>query len=126
MGTKGTTNRQRIVEAADRLFYVRGYNQTSFSDISDATGLPRGNYDVLISGGSYLSKLISVDLSTGTVTLPSPVLPRSDSSARLPDGVFRLADGAGDCSSQSSLSMVIENFAGAVRRLASSHSCAAT
>lgn len=44
MGTKGTTNRQRIVEAADRLFYVRGYNQTSFSDISDATGLPRGNF----------------------------------------------------------------------------------
>jgi TetR/AcrR family transcriptional regulator, transcriptional repressor for nem operon len=44
MGTKGSTNRQRIVEAADRLFYVRGYNQTSFSDISDATGLPRGNF----------------------------------------------------------------------------------
>jgi len=44
MGTKGTTNRQRIIEAADRLFYVRGYNQTSFSDISDATGLPRGNF----------------------------------------------------------------------------------
>lgn len=44
MGTKGNINRQRIVEAADRLFYVRGYNQTSFSDISDATGLPRGNF----------------------------------------------------------------------------------
>ena len=44
MGTKGTINRQRIVEAADQLFYVRGYNQTSFSDISDATGLPRGNF----------------------------------------------------------------------------------
>lgn len=44
MGTKGTINRQRIVEAADQLFYLRGYNQTSFSDISDATGLPRGNF----------------------------------------------------------------------------------
>lgn len=44
MGTKGITNRQRIVAAADQLFYVRGYNQTSFSDISDATGLPRGNF----------------------------------------------------------------------------------
>ncbi|MDQ1362453.1 MAG: TetR/AcrR family transcriptional regulator, transcriptional repressor for nem operon [Pseudomonadota bacterium] len=44
MATKGITNRQRIIEAADRLFYVRGYNRTSFSDISDATGLPRGNF----------------------------------------------------------------------------------
>ncbi len=44
MGTKGSANRQRIVEAADRLFYSRGYNQTSFSDISDETGIPRGNF----------------------------------------------------------------------------------
>jgi len=44
MGTKGDNNRQRIVEAADRLFYTRGYNQTSFRDISDVTGIPRGNF----------------------------------------------------------------------------------
>ena len=44
MGTKGSANRQRIVDAADRLFYSRGYNQTSFSDISDETGIPRGNF----------------------------------------------------------------------------------
>ncbi|HHJ35769.1 MAG TPA: TetR/AcrR family transcriptional regulator [Gammaproteobacteria bacterium] len=44
MGTKGDGNRQRIVEAADGLFYRHGYNQTSFQDISDATGIPRGNF----------------------------------------------------------------------------------
>ncbi|TNF39148.1 MAG: TetR/AcrR family transcriptional regulator [Gammaproteobacteria bacterium] len=44
MGVKGSANRQRIVEAADRLFYSRGYSQTSFSDISDETGIPRGNF----------------------------------------------------------------------------------
>lgn len=44
MGRKGENNRQRIVEAADRLFYHRGYNQTSFQDISDETGIPRGNF----------------------------------------------------------------------------------
>lgn len=44
MGTKGSANRQRIVDAADHLFYSRGYNQTSFSDISDVTGIPRGNF----------------------------------------------------------------------------------
>lgn len=44
MGTKGESNRQRIISAADDLFYRRGYNQTSFQDISDATGIPRGNF----------------------------------------------------------------------------------
>ena len=44
MGTKGSVNKQKIVQAADRLFYTRGYNQTSFSDISDETGIPRGNF----------------------------------------------------------------------------------
>lgn len=44
MGVKGTNNRLLILEAADRLFHVRGYNQTSFSDISDETGIPRGNF----------------------------------------------------------------------------------
>ena len=44
MGTKGENNRARIVEAADQLFYQRGYNQTSFSDIADITGIPRGNF----------------------------------------------------------------------------------
>ena len=44
MGTKGDGNRRRIIEAADQLFYKRGYNQTSFQDISEATGIPRGNF----------------------------------------------------------------------------------
>ncbi|MDH5612763.1 MAG: TetR/AcrR family transcriptional regulator [Gammaproteobacteria bacterium] len=44
MGNKGESNRQLIVKAADQLFYTRGYHQTSFRDISDATGIPRGNF----------------------------------------------------------------------------------
>ncbi len=44
MGSKGDSNRQRIVDAADELFYTRGYNQTSFRDIADVTGIPRGNF----------------------------------------------------------------------------------
>ena len=44
MGIKGEGNRQRIIDAANDLFYRRGYNQTSFQDISDATGIPRGNF----------------------------------------------------------------------------------
>jgi len=38
------TTRDRIVEAADELFYRRGYEHTSFSDIADAVGISRGNF----------------------------------------------------------------------------------
>lgn len=41
---QGEAVRQQIVEAANRLFYHRGYNQTSFSDIAQAAGIPRGNF----------------------------------------------------------------------------------
>jgi AcrR family transcriptional regulator len=36
--------RQQIMDAANQLFYHRGYNQTSFTDIAEAAGVPRGNF----------------------------------------------------------------------------------
>lgn len=44
MGTKGEANRQHIVDVADNLFYQKGYNQTSFTDIAEASEIPRGNF----------------------------------------------------------------------------------
>ncbi|HEB59801.1 MAG TPA: TetR/AcrR family transcriptional regulator [Gammaproteobacteria bacterium] len=44
MASRGDSNRQRIVEAADQLFYIKGFNHTSFSDIADAAGVARGNF----------------------------------------------------------------------------------
>jgi AcrR family transcriptional regulator len=41
---RASENRRRIIEAADQLFYVQGYNATSFSDIAREAGLPRGNF----------------------------------------------------------------------------------
>jgi len=38
------TTRDRIVEAADRLFYRQGYEHTSFSDIAAAVQISRGNF----------------------------------------------------------------------------------
>lgn len=35
--------RQQIVKAADQLFYQKGYNLCSFSDISTVSKIPRGN-----------------------------------------------------------------------------------
>ncbi len=37
------TTREQIIEAADRLFYQKGYDHTSFSDISAAVEISRGN-----------------------------------------------------------------------------------
>ncbi len=36
--------REHIVQAADRLFYERGYDSTSFADIAQAVGVSRGNF----------------------------------------------------------------------------------
>lgn len=38
------TTRDHIIEAADRLFYQRGYAYTSFADIADAVQISRGNF----------------------------------------------------------------------------------
>ena len=44
MSGKGEAQRQRIVAAADKLFYQHGYENTSFSDIADIVGISRGNF----------------------------------------------------------------------------------
>lgn len=36
--------RDHIIEAADQLFYQRGFEHTSFSDIADAVQISRGNF----------------------------------------------------------------------------------
>lgn len=43
-GVTKRTTRERIVETADRLFYERGYDHTSFTDISEAVRISRGNF----------------------------------------------------------------------------------
>lgn len=37
-------SRQKITEAADELFYARGFEATSLADIADVVGLSRGNF----------------------------------------------------------------------------------
>jgi AcrR family transcriptional regulator len=36
--------RERIVEAADQLFYQQGFEKTSFADIADVVAISRGNF----------------------------------------------------------------------------------
>ena len=42
--TKGQLNRQKIVDEANALFYRRGFNKTSFSEVALASGIPKGNF----------------------------------------------------------------------------------
>lgn len=44
MGLKGELLRQRIVAAADQLFYQQGFENTSFNDIASAVEISRGNF----------------------------------------------------------------------------------
>lgn len=44
MKSKGETVRKHIVGTAHQLFYRRGFNQTSFSDIAAAANVPKGNF----------------------------------------------------------------------------------
>jgi AcrR family transcriptional regulator len=81
MGRKSERTRQRIVEAANRLFYHKGYNRTSFSDVVDAAGVPRGNIyyyfktkdDILRAAIDYRVDRISGMLQGWTETYRTPV-----------------------------------------------------
>ncbi len=43
MSRKSDRTRNRILQAANRLFYRKGFNRTSFTDVVDAADVPRGN-----------------------------------------------------------------------------------
>jgi len=44
VASKGEKNRQRIIQAANELFYHKGFNQTAFSEVAEASGIPKGNF----------------------------------------------------------------------------------
>lgn len=41
---KGKATREHIIDSADRLFYERGYEHTSFTDIADSVKISKGNF----------------------------------------------------------------------------------
>ena len=61
----GKSTRQRIVEAADELFYRQGYEHTSFADIADSVRISRGNfYHHFKSKDDILDAVIALRLAT--------------------------------------------------------------
>jgi AcrR family transcriptional regulator len=81
MPKKSERTRQRIVEAANRLFYHKGYNQTSFSDVVMAAAVPRGNIyyyfktkdEILEAAIRYRTERISQMLEQWTGTYRTPI-----------------------------------------------------
>lgn len=43
MTQKGKVSQDRILEAANKLFYTQGYNPTSLADVAEETGITKGN-----------------------------------------------------------------------------------
>ena len=71
MTQKGQHSRDRIIGKANRLFYTKGYNQTSFADVANDVGITKGNLhyhfrskdDLLESVIDYRLKTITEQLA---------------------------------------------------------------
>lgn len=80
MPRKSERTRQRIIQAANRLFYRHGYNRTSFTDIVDAAGVPRGNIyyyfrtkeDILRAALAYRLEIIETMTEEWDRNFPDP------------------------------------------------------
>jgi AcrR family transcriptional regulator len=78
------TTRDRIVAAADRLFYRRGYEHTSFSDIADAVQISRGNfYHHFKTKGAILDAVINARLADTRAMLARWELAGKDPADRI-------------------------------------------
>src|SRR5688572_1877691 len=87
------STRGLIVAAADRLFYERGFEHTSFSDIAEAVGISRGNfYYHFRSKDEILDAVIQQRVAETREMLAHWELEGSDPGARIRSFVRILVD----------------------------------
>ena len=80
----GTETRGQIVAVADRLFYERGYEATSFADIAKDVGLSRGNfYYHFKTKDEILAAVIALRIETTRAMLEAWEREGSDPLARI-------------------------------------------
>jgi len=80
MTRKGQISRNRIIEAANRLVYTKGFNQTSFADVANAVGITKGNLhyhfkskeELLDAIIQYRMELITEQLDGWDTHIPQP------------------------------------------------------
>jgi AcrR family transcriptional regulator len=80
MTEKGQSSRERIIEKANRLFYTKGYNQTSFADVANEVGISKGNLhyhfsskdDLLASVVDFRLEIITEQLAQWDEQFPDP------------------------------------------------------
>lgn len=97
MTQRGKISKERIIEMANRLFYTKGYNQTSFADVADGVGITKGNLhyhfnskeDLLTAVIAYREDLIISGLAQWESEFP-------DAKARLKRFVQMLRNEADD------------------------------
>lgn len=98
MMKKSERTRQRIIEAANRLFYQQGYAATSFSDVVNAANVPRGNIyyyfktkdDILRAAINYRAERIASMLQNWSEQYATPVERLNRFLEILPDSVESL------------------------------------
>lgn len=81
MTSKSERTRQRITDAANQLFYRKGYNRTSFSDVVEEADVPRGNIyyyfktkdDILKAVVAQRLETISTMLAEWDRNIPDPL-----------------------------------------------------
>ncbi len=72
MGTKGIKTRQQIVAKSLQLFSVKGYFNTSISDILEATHITKGGLYGHFGSKEDIWKAVYVEVHTHTYGLLSP------------------------------------------------------
>jgi len=98
MSKKSERTRQKIIEAANRLFYHKGYHSTSFTDVVNASGVPRGNIyyyykskeDILAAALSYRISRIDHMLQAWTGQYRTPIERLNRFLEILPDSIESL------------------------------------
>ena len=81
MSRPNLDNRERIITAANRLFYIKGYNQTSFADVANELEISKGNLhyhfrskdDLLKAIISFRIDMVKGNLAKWEQAYPEPI-----------------------------------------------------